>query len=85
MADSDVEGGGQRLVYIGRSVNPEPSDQTNLNKRHRCNLGGSGGTDIEVEADTWAEGAGRPVGGVGHPLGVCCDDVASGALWNLLE
>ena len=42
MADSDVEGGGQRLVYIGRSVNPEPSDQTDLNKWHRYNLGGGG-------------------------------------------
>ena len=31
-----------RLVYIGRSVNPEPSDQTDLNKRRRCHLGGGG-------------------------------------------
>ena len=29
--------GWQGLVYIARSVNPEPSDQTNLNKWRRCN------------------------------------------------
>ena len=42
------------MVYIGRSSNSEPSDQTDLNKWHRCNLGGGGGTDIEAEADWWA-------------------------------
>ena len=30
-------GRGIGLVYIGRSVNPEPSDQIDLNKWHRCN------------------------------------------------
>ena len=34
--------GWQGLIYIGRSVNPEPSDQTDLNKRRRYNLGGGG-------------------------------------------
>jgi len=48
------QGGGQRLVYIGQSINSELSDQTNLNKRHRCNLGGGAGTDIEAKADWWA-------------------------------
>jgi hypothetical protein len=31
--------GGQGLVYIGRSVNPEPMNQTDFKKRRRCNLG----------------------------------------------
>ena len=29
--------GWQGLVYIGQSINPEPSNQTNLNKWRRCN------------------------------------------------
>jgi hypothetical protein len=29
-------------IYIDRSINSEPSDQTDLNKWRRCNLGGSG-------------------------------------------
>jgi hypothetical protein len=53
--------------YIGRSVNSEPSDQTDLNKRCRCNLGGGGGTDVEAEADMWDQGIDRPAGGVGWP------------------
>jgi hypothetical protein len=61
------QGGGLGLVYIGRSVNPKPSDQTDLNKWRRCNLGGGGGTDVEVEADRWAQGACRLAGGAGQP------------------
>jgi hypothetical protein len=34
--------GWQGLVYIGRSINPKPLDQTNLNGWRRCNLGGAG-------------------------------------------
>jgi hypothetical protein len=44
---------GQRLIYIGRSINPKPLDQINLNKWRRCNLGGGGGTDVEAKADMW--------------------------------
>jgi hypothetical protein len=51
---------GKGLVYMDRSINPEPSDQTNLNKWRRCNLGGSGGTDVEAEADMWDQGADWP-------------------------
>jgi hypothetical protein len=51
-------GGGKGLVYIGRSINPKPSDQTDLNKLCRCNLGGGGGTDVEAEADMWDQGIG---------------------------
>ena len=58
--------GGCRQVYIGRSINPEPSDQTSLNKQHRCNLEGGGGTDVEAEADMWDLGTSRPVGGNGQ-------------------
>ena len=39
--------GWQGLVYIGRSVNPEPSDQTDLNGWHRCNLGDGGELTFE--------------------------------------
>jgi len=60
------QGGGQGLVYIGWSVNPEPSDQTSLNKWHRCNLEGGGGTDVEAEADWCAQGIGGPKGGTIH-------------------
>jgi hypothetical protein len=38
--DFNASRGWQGLVYIGWSVNPEPSDPTNLNKRCRYNLGG---------------------------------------------
>ena len=34
--------GWQGLVYIDQSINPEPLDQTKLNKWCRYNLGGSG-------------------------------------------
>ena len=34
--------GWQGPIYIGRRVNHEPSDQTDLNKPRRCNLGGGG-------------------------------------------
>jgi hypothetical protein len=44
---------GQGLIYIGWSINPEPLDQIDLNKRCRCNLGGGGGTDVEAKADMW--------------------------------
>ena len=53
--------------YIGRSVNPKPSDQIDLNKWCRCILRGGGGTDVEAEADRWAQGTERPVGGAGWP------------------
>jgi hypothetical protein len=58
-------GGGKGLVYIGRSINPKPSDQTDLNKPCRCNLGGGGGTDVEAKADMWDQGIGQPIVGVG--------------------
>jgi hypothetical protein len=35
--DLNASMGWQGLIYIGRSMNPEPSDQTDLNKRRRCN------------------------------------------------
>jgi hypothetical protein len=60
-------GGGQGLIYIGRSVNPEPLDQTDSNKRWRCNLGGGGGTDIRAEPDMWDQGVDRPTGGASWP------------------
>ena len=55
------------LVYIGRSINPEPSDQTDLNKWRRCNLGGGGEPTYEWGADRWALGASHPTGGAGRP------------------
>ena len=42
---------GYRAVYIGGSINSEPSDQTDLKERRRCNLGGSGEPTFEGEAD----------------------------------
>ena len=55
------------MEYIGRSINSEPSDLSDLNKRRRCNLGGGGGTNVEAEADMWDQGAGRPTDGAGWP------------------
>jgi len=49
---------GARLEYIGRSVNSEPSDQTDLNKWRICKLGGGGGTVVEAEAARWPQGSG---------------------------
>ena len=54
----DALGGWSGLVYIGQSINPEPSDQTDLNKRRRCILGGGGATDVEMETDRWPQGLG---------------------------
>jgi hypothetical protein len=53
MVEHSSEGGRQGLVHIGQSVNPEPLDQTNLNKQRRCSLEGGGGTDVEAEHDRW--------------------------------
>jgi hypothetical protein len=38
---------------MGGSINYRLSDQTNLNKRRRCNLGGGGEPTFEGEADRW--------------------------------
>ena len=43
-------------VYIGRSINSRPSDQTYLKERHRCNLGHGGEPIFEGGADRWAQG-----------------------------
>ena len=59
--------GGCRLVYIGRSVNPEPSDQTDLNKRWRLDLNGGGEPTFEAKTDGWVPWAGRPAGGANRP------------------
>jgi len=40
-------------IYIGWSINPEPSDQTDLNKWRRLDLKGGGKPTFEVEADWW--------------------------------
>jgi hypothetical protein len=55
------------LVYIGWRINPKTLDQTDLNKRHRYNLGGSGEPTFEEEANWWDPQAGQPVGGAGWP------------------
>ena len=39
------------MVYIGRSINSGPLDQTNFKEWHRCNLGGGGEPTFEGEAD----------------------------------
>jgi hypothetical protein len=44
-----ILGRGQGLVYIDRSINSRPLDQTDLKERRRCNLGDGGGTDVEAE------------------------------------
>jgi hypothetical protein len=43
--------GWQGLVYIGRNINPEPSDQTDLNGWCGCSLGGGKNQRHETEAD----------------------------------
>ena len=57
---------GEGAGYIGQSINPEPSDQTDLNKQRRCNLGDGGEPTQQWEADRWALGASQPTGGAGH-------------------
>ena len=58
--------GWQGLVYIGRSVNLEPSDQTDLNKRRRLDLNGGGELTFEVEADSRDPQDGMPASGGGR-------------------
>ena len=58
--------GGAGVGYIGRSVNPEPSDQTDLKEQRRCNLEGIGGTNIEAKTDMWGQDQ------LGRPLGPTC-------------
>jgi len=58
-------------VYIGGSVNSGPSDQTDLNKQRRYNLGCGGELTFEGEDDMWGPQVGRPVGGASQPLKVC--------------
>ena len=41
------------LIYICRSVNFEPSDQTDLNKRRRLDLNGGGKPTFEPAGPTW--------------------------------
>ena len=50
-------------TYIGRSINPEPSDQTDLNKRRRLDLNGGGKLTFKAKADWWDPQASRPIGG----------------------
>ena len=52
-------------VYIGRSVNSGPSDQTDLKGWCRCNLGGGGEPTFKAEADRWTQRLGGL--GVGPP------------------
>ena len=46
-------GRGVHAVYIGGSVNSEPSDQTDLKGWRRCNLGGGGEPTYEREPNRW--------------------------------
>ena len=64
---ADLSGRGDGLVYIGRSINSEPLDLSDLNKRRRYNLGGGGGTNIEAEAARWDQEVGRHIGGADRP------------------
>jgi hypothetical protein len=43
------------MVYIDRSINSEPSDQTDLKGQRRCNLGGGGEPTFKREADRWGK------------------------------
>jgi hypothetical protein len=45
---------GEGLVYRGGTINPEPSDQTDLKEWCRCNLQGGGEPTFEGEDDMWA-------------------------------
>ena len=73
-------------VYIGRSVNSGPLDQTDLKEWRRCNLGGSGEPTFEGGADRWAQGAGWPAGGASRPHMVAiCPPLRWFAFWSLLE
>ena len=82
--DFNASRGWQGLVYIVQSINPEPSDQTNLNKQHRCNLGGGGEPTQQRGADRCALEAGRPTGGVGRCLALRFSVVSSRVFQNLL-
>ena len=77
---------GQGLVYIGWSINSEPSDQTDLKERRRCDLGGGGEPTFEGGADRWAQVAERPAGGADWPhMATTCPPLRWFALWSLLE
>ena len=69
---------GYRAVYIGSSVNSEPSDQTDLKEWRRCNLGGGGEPTFEGGADRWGTQASCPIGG--KPLVVFLGVVSSRTL-----
>jgi hypothetical protein len=62
-----ASGRGYGLVYIGGTINSEPSDQTDLKQRHRCDLQGSGKPSFEREIDPWVPQVDRLVGGAGRP------------------
>ena len=55
------------MIYKGQSVNPEPFDQADLNKRRRLDLNGGGKPTFKAEADWWDPQAGRSTGGAVHP------------------
>ena len=79
-------GRGQWLVYIGRSINFGPLDQTNLKERRRCNLGGGGEPTFEAEADWWDPRAGWPTSGADWPHMVAPQGLLRWrASWSLLD
>jgi hypothetical protein len=63
------------MVYIGRSINSEPLDQTNLKERRRCKPQGGGestfkggGRQVGLGAGWFASGASRPHLAASRPL-----------------
>ena len=76
--------GGYKYIYIGQSINSEPSDQTNSHKQHRCNLGGSGEPTLQWEANRAVPQADRPACGTGRPHLVGAQDLLWWrAFWSL--
>ena len=60
--------GGQGLIYIGRSVQREPLDQTNLRNGVDATQEAVENLHCNVEANRWAQGPGRlQVGPTGPP------------------
>ena len=79
-------GRGYMAIYIGGSINSRPTDQTNLNKQCRYNLGGGGELTFKGKDDMWGPQAGRPVGGAGGPHMLAPRGLLWWvALWSVLE
>ena len=82
-------GGGAGAGYIGQSINPEPSDQTDLKDSVDAILKAVENQCTQEGLPGGPRGLGGLQVGSGSPTyqppALCFGDVASRVLWNLLE